>query len=342
MNVHKARQRVIAITDPTGAGEARRQIATLGAAIELDSARAGDLALAVTEAATNIVKHAREGSIVGRIIAHNGISGIEVLALDNGSGISSVRASMRDGHSTSGSPGQGLGALSRITSELEIWSSAAGGTMLRFEIWPKEAGAPRRGATVMGVVCMQKSGETACGDGWAVLENLNRVVVFLGDGLGHGPEAAAAVRGAIATVERHPDLEAAAMMDIVHDALRSTRGAAGAVAVLNLADQQCDFCGVGNISATIRSGGTGHSLVSNNGTLGHHVRRLQSYRYSFPQNALLVAHSDGISTHWDLGKYPGLEARHPSLVAAALFRDHSRGRDDLTVLALRSSARAPA
>ena len=127
MNCYRARQRVIAISDPSGVGEARREIASLGASIGLDPARAGDLALAVTETASNIVKHAREGSIIGRIIAQNGTLGIEVLGLDKGTGISNVGASMRDGHSTSGTPGQGLGALSRISSGMEIWSNASGG-----------------------------------------------------------------------------------------------------------------------------------------------------------------------------------------------------------------------
>ena len=51
-------------------------------------------------------------------------------------------------------------------------------------------------------------------------------------------------------------------------------------------------------------------------------------------------HSDGISTHWDLADYPGLAARHPALIAAVLFRDLSRGRDDATVVALQAAPNA--
>ncbi|MEO8164930.1 MAG: ATP-binding protein [Betaproteobacteria bacterium] len=325
MNVYKAHQRLIPISDPSGVGEARRQIAALAASIQLEESPAGNLALAVTEAATNIVKHAREGTIAARIVTCNGMPGVEVLAIDKGAGISSVHASMRDGHSTMGSAGQGLGALSRVTSGLEIWSSPGGGTIMRFEVWPKTITAPADCSPVTGVVCQEMAGESACGDGWVVLEGRDRVVVFVGDGLGHGPEAAAAVHAAIAAVEKHADVDATTMMDIVHDALRATRGAAGAVAVLKPSSQQCEFCGVGNISAMIRADGTGHSMVSNNGTLGHRVRKLQPFQYAFPPNALFIAHSDGIATHWNLASYPGLESRHPAVVAATLFRDHSRG-----------------
>ena len=43
-------------------------------------------------------------------------------------------------------------------------------------------------------------------------------------------------------------------------------------------------------------------------------------------------HSDGLGTHWDLGTYPGLTARHPGLIASVLYRDFARRRDDVTVI----------
>jgi hypothetical protein len=43
-------------------------------------------------------------------------------------------------------------------------------------------------------------------------------------------------------------------------------------------------------------------------------------------------HSDGLSSHWSLDPYPGLRLRHPALIAAVLYRDFSRHRDDVTVL----------
>jgi len=335
VNFPSSHQRFIAISDPSGAGEARREIATLGASIALGPARAGDLALAVTEAATNIAKHAREGVMVARIMEQGGLLGIEVLAIDRGPGMADPVASMRDGHSTSGTPGQGLGALSRVASNVELWSVAGRGTVLRFEVW-SNGGAPRP-RNPMGVVCRPTPGETACGDGWVVLEQRNRLVAFVGDGLGHGPEAAAATRSAIAAVEKYSQLDAAQIMEAVHAALRASRGAAGAVAVLDTGTGQCDYCGAGNISAAIRAAGKSHSLVSGNGTLGQHVRKLQRFQYPFPAGALLIAHSDGIASHWDLPRYPGLERAHPAIIAAILYRDHCRGTDDATVLALRSA-----
>jgi anti-sigma regulatory factor (Ser/Thr protein kinase) len=332
-----ARQRVMGISDASGVAEARRAVAQLGSTAQFDERAAGELALAVTEAGTNIFKHAREGSIVARILERGGAYGVEVLAIDKGPGIANIGASMRDGHSTAGSPGSGLGALQRMTSDLQVWSRPGAGTLLRFEVWPKSA-APAA-ALVKGVISQEKAGEPVCGDAWSVSQGRGRVVVFVVDGLGHGPDAAAASRAALEAVQKNLHRDAPNLMEAVHGALRPTRGAAAAVALLQPESELCSFCGIGNIAASIRSAGASRSMVSHNGILGHQVRKMQEFQYPFPKGALLIMHSDGIATHWDLAAYPGIESRHPALVSAALFRDHSRLRDDLTVLALRNEGR---
>lgn len=332
-----ARQRVIGISDATGVAQARRAVADLAALLQFDDTVAGELALAVTEAGSNVFKHALSGSIAARILERGGAFGVEVMAIDKGPGMANIAASMRDGHSTAGTPGGGLGALARMTSELEVWSRRGAGTLLRFEVWPK---SPARATDPLptGVISQEKAGEGVCGDGWTVVEGRGRVVVFVVDGLGHGPAAAAAARAAIESVEKNAHREAPEIMDAVHNAMRSTRGGAGAVALLQPESELCVFCGIGNIAASIRGGGVTRSMVSHNGTLGHQVRKVQEFQYPFPKGSLLVMHSDGIATQWDLADYPGLEMRHPAFVSAALFRDYSRGRDDLTVLALRNGA----
>ena len=330
-----ARQQVLPISDASGVADARRAVAALATSLEFGDTAAGEAALAVTEAATNIAKHAREGTIVARILERGGVEGIEVLAIDKGPGMANVAASMRDGHSTAGTAGSGLGALQRIASGLEIWSRPGGGTLLRFEVWPRAA-AQTGAALTAGVICTQKSGEDVCGDSWAVLQGRGRIIVLVVDGLGHGFEAATAARAAIETVQAKAHLDAVNLMDAMHGALRPTRGAAAAIAMLQPQSELCTFCGIGNISASIRSNGASRSMVSQNGTLGHSVRKIQDFQYPFAKGALLLMHSDGLATHWDLAAYPGIEMRHPAMVAAALYRDHSRGRDDLTVLALRN------
>jgi hypothetical protein len=93
------------------------------------------------------------------------------------------------------------------------------------------------------------------------------------------------------------------------------------------------FAGVGNISARIYAGSQGRqNLVSLNGIAGHQCERIQEFSYSWPEDGLLVLHSDGLSTATGLESYPGLAARDPALIAGVLYRDFRRERDDATVV----------
>jgi hypothetical protein len=121
----------------------------------------------------------------------------------------------------------------------------------------------------------------------------------------------------------------------LHAGLRSTRGAAAAVALIDERRGEIRYAGVGNISASILTGDGTRSLVSHNGTLGLQVRKVQEFVYSWPRGALLVAHSDGLATHWKLDQYPGLFRQDPAIVAAMLYRDYARRRDDVSVVVCR-------
>jgi hypothetical protein len=63
---------------------------------------------------------------------------------------------------------------------------------------------------------------------------------------------------------------------------------------------------------------------------------VQELEYEWRQDALLVMHSDGLQSRWSLEPYPGLRLRHPSVIAAVLYRDFRRGHDDTAVVALRN------
>jgi anti-sigma regulatory factor (Ser/Thr protein kinase) len=329
-----SRHQHVALEEASGVAQARRAVARLAALAGLDETTTGKAALAVTEAGTNIVKHARTGWIVARLLQHGSAFGIEILGIDKGPGIVNVQASMRDGHSTAGTLGGGLGALQRISTVFDLWTRPSAGTVVRMEIW-KTAPAADQPLT-LGSVCVEKAGEPICGDAWCVAQGRGNVAVFVVDGLGHGPDAAEAARAAIETVQGNVERSAGDIMDAVHRSLRPTRGAAAALALLQPESELCTFCGIGNVSVSIRDTAGSRSLVSHNGTLGHQIRKLQEFTYPFRADALLVMHTDGVGTRWDLGGYPGIDMRHPAVAAALLYRDFSRGRDDATVLALRN------
>ena len=60
--------------------------------------------------------------------------------------------------------------------------------------------------------------------------------------------------------------------------------------------------------------------------------------YPVPERGLLIMHSDGLQSRWSLEKYAGLVGQHPGVIAGVLYRDYTRGRDDVTVAAVQVSA----
>jgi anti-sigma regulatory factor (Ser/Thr protein kinase) len=332
-------QILLQIDDRTQVGEARRAAVEMAAALGLGDTQAGKVALAVTEAATNIVKHAGTGKILLAPLVRAATVGLEILALDRGPGISNVMASMRDGYSTAGSMGAGLGALSRVSPSFEIYSQPDRGTALRLEIWASAAPPPEAELEV-GAVCLPKAGEEVPGDGWRLEASGDYRTIMVVDGLGHGPNAARAARAATEAFAAHPSATPGALMKICHGALAATRGAAGAAARIELANNHGSFAGVGNIAARVESTGERRQLVSHSGTLGHVLRRVQEFEFTYPAGALLILHSDGLATRWSSADYPGLLGKHAGLIAGVLYRDHNRGTDDVTVVVLKNSAHA--
>ena len=322
---------LFAISHASHVGEARRAALDLAAEVGLDESDAGRLALVVTEAGTNIARHAREGEILLRGLQER--PGVEIHALDRGPGIGNLAESLRDGHSTAGTSGTGLGAMSRLSTSFDVYSRPGKGVALWCEV---TKGARAQPASLdAAAISLAKPGETACGDGWLARGDKDRYVMMVVDGLGHGVEAASAARAARDVVKAHSRRNAVELTDAVHGALRSTRGAAAALAVVKPDADVGEFCGVGNITCVTRVEGKSRSLVSHNGILGHQVRRLQEFAFPFPAQALLIMHSDGLTARWNLDDYPGLESRHPALIAGVLFRDFRRGTDDASVLVAR-------
>jgi anti-sigma regulatory factor (Ser/Thr protein kinase) len=329
--------RLIAVREPSGVGEARRQAAELGRLLAFESTAAGKLALGINEAGMNIVKHARDGLMLLRARHDEGEAAVEVLALDRGGGMTSVAEAMRDGYSTAGSAGTGLGALARLSPDLQIVSHAGKGTALRFAVHGQSTAPKAQSAIRIGAVCVPMAGEAACGDGWAIRQDGAVQTLLVVDGLGHGVAAAAAAHAAIDIALRQgAGLSASALIECLHAGMRATRGAAGAVVVLEPGRARGTMCGLGNIVVAVRNSGVTRRLVSHNGILGHQRRKVQEFGFDFPAGALVIAHSDGLDTRWRLEDYPGLENAHPALIAGVLYRDHERGRDDATVVVVRN------
>jgi anti-sigma regulatory factor (Ser/Thr protein kinase) len=293
--------------------------------------RTDQLTLAVTEAATNLHKHASQGSMLLRIARDGGKPGIEMVTIDAGPGFRDPDTALRDGHSTAGTLGIGLGAIRRLADFCDLYSVPGKGTALVARFWP----APRPDPDTAPYAGMVRpiTGETDCGDVFGAVETEGRLTGVLCDGLGHGPLAATAATEAVAAVLDDPAGEPAALVERAHRRIGHTRG--GALAVVQAADRVVRFAGLGNIAATILANGTRTGMLSVPGIAGHQARTIRQFEYTAPPGAALVLHSDGISGRWDPAALPGLNTRDPLVVAAALFAQAGSRRDDAGVLVLK-------
>jgi anti-sigma regulatory factor (Ser/Thr protein kinase) len=326
---------VNSVRDTSEIGEARRAAVGLAHRKGLSQDIEARIAIVATELATNLLKHAGEGLVAINEFVDSDGSGIELIALDKGPGIADVARSLVDGFSTAGSPGTGLGAVTRVSDSHAIYSRPGIGTvvMARF----LAAGAVPRGALEIGAVIDTYPGESVCGDGWVTMDGRKSDTLLLVDGSGHGPHAAHAAETAARAFADNIDKECVPLVEAIHRALAPTRGAALAVARIDRDARVVRFVGVGNIGAVLANGGEARRMASYNGTAGHVAPRIREFTYPFTGRPLVILHSDGLSARWEIAAYPGLAVGHPSLVAGLLFRHHRRERDDATVVAMRTT-----
>jgi anti-sigma regulatory factor (Ser/Thr protein kinase) len=324
------------VGDASVIGEARRRASEFGRRLGLNESDVGRIAIVATEAATNLVKHTEGGELLVQALAEGELQGVGVLALDRGPGFIDFDVSMRDGTSTIGTAGRGLGAIARLSTCFDIYT-AHGGSALFASIWP-EATPPVRRGMLVGGINVPHPREDVSGDAWALRLHGSRTMILVADGLGHGILAAEAAGEAVGIFGAHSKAAAAEILQRVHQSLRATRGAAVAVIEIDRSRGTMLFAGLGNIAGTVITNGTRRSVVSHHGIAGHAARRIEGFSYPWTSDSVLVLHSDGLSTHWDLAGYPGLLQQHPQLAAAVLYRDFARGRDDTTVVVVKEAA----
>lgn len=316
------------ISDASAVGEARRGAQVLAQSLHLDETIAGRVSIVVTELGNNLMRHAGGGLLlIQHVRAVDGGDQIEVLSLDSGPGMTSIDQCLQDGYSTGGTSGTGLGAVRRLASLFDVYSIAGRGCVVLARVGAGQTAA-------FGGVSTAVRGETVCGDCWRLAMERGRFAALVMDGLGHGENAAAAATIAADAFVASPYDAPEVTMERVHARLSGTRGAAGAC-VLRTEEARLRFTGVGNISVRAFGSGVSQGMPSHNGILGAQVRRIQPFEYDARHHPLLIMHTDGISSRWDLDQYEGLRVRHPAIIAGVLYRDHRRVRDDATILVVR-------
>jgi anti-sigma regulatory factor (Ser/Thr protein kinase) len=293
--------------------------------------RAGEVGIAATELATNLHRHAKRGLMLVRICREGENGGLLLLALDSGPGIKDFAHISRDGESSKGTLGIGLGAVMRLATWYDVYSNA-GGSVIAAAFWTGSELAFRPAAAGF---TRPMTGETVCGDAWASHAQDGRVTVLLADGLGHGELAAVASREAVRTFLAAPDeTDLTVTMQRLDETLRSTRGAAVAISRADRTAGTLTFTGVGNVAVWTDDGERRHALASAPGIVGANAKKIRALQVPLAAHERIVMHSDGLSSKWSLAAYPGLRGRDPHLIAATLLRDAGTHHDDASVVVI--------
>ena len=326
-------QCVCHVASTADVGVARRHAVRIASTTALDETARGRVAVIATELATNLALHAGGGQLLVQCLTCADGDALEILSIDAGAGMADPEKCLRDGYSSGGTHGNGLGAVKRLSDEFDLFSQTNKGTAIVSRVHSRPLSS--KTAWRWGAISTAAPRETVVGDSWRLSATPDGVRVLVADGVGHGPLASEAAEGMAGVFDAAPTAALKTLIERGHAALRSTRGAAVAVASSSIGSNTLSYAGVGNISGVLISrGGATRGLMSHNGTVGAEMRSVQELPYEWTGGDRLIMHSDGIMTRWQLGTYSGLGLRHPALMAAILFRDFLRGKDDATVVVL--------
>ena len=173
--------------------------------------------------------------------------------------------------------------------------------------------------------------EVVSGDAWHVDWTAAGCRIAVVDGLGHGPDAAAAAARAGAVLAAAPHASPGEALRLCHDALRGTRGAAVGIAAIEPALGLLTFAGVGNVEARLVAGRRTLRLPSSRGIVGAVLPTLRPLQAALEPGWLLILHSDGVSDRFDLQEIPAASG-DPQRLADAILARWGRATDDATVV----------
>ncbi|OSP54380.1 ATP-binding protein [Pseudoruegeria sp. SK021] len=326
----------IEIDDRSAIAALRRLARRYATSIDLPERRLEEMAIVVTEAATNVLRYAERGRALIEVIHAPGVEKIVLVFTDHGPGIGDMDRMFQDGESSSGSAGLGLSAIRRLSDTFDIFSSAADGTTIVCT-FDRQNSPPNAAVLDIEGLRVCHPAESVCGDDWMLRQTPEATDVLVCDGLGHGSRAAEAAAELIQGATNHAADPAATITALSAD-LVGHRGAVAAMIRIHMADLTMAYSALGNI-ATLCIGATGiRRLAVRDGRIGGQATHGFEDTIQLAPGDILILHSDGLKTLRDKNFAPGLLGRSPLLIAAFLLDRAFRGRDDASIVVARLKA----
>lgn len=332
----------IAIEEEADVILAGRQVKAALSELDFEASAIEEIALVVHELASNIVKHAGEGSIALVPRSANGRTGFEVRARDSGPGIADVDQAVVDGYSTTGTLGGGLGAVHRLMDDVVI--NSAPGSDVGVQIVATRWQDPSRSnqqvpPLAIGAATRPKPGRTQNGDAFLIEHGAGQSLVGIIDGLGHGREAHRASSEAQQHVRSHSSQPLSDLFAGVGRVCRGNRGVVMLLARFNWDAAEVTLGSVGNITLRVCHSTESRHLVSKRGVLGANAPSPKIAAWEWEPSSVMVLHSDGLTSRWSCDDVSLRDGRPVTVTANALLRSLSSADDDATVLVIRGTDR---
>lgn len=93
------------------------------------------LVTAASELARNTLDHGKGGQMVIDVVENLSKTGLQLVFEDQGPGIPDIQAALRDGFTTGGGMGLGLGGSKRLVNDFDIQSGPGQGTRITVVRW---------------------------------------------------------------------------------------------------------------------------------------------------------------------------------------------------------------
>lgn len=347
MDITRDQIQEIKISNQSDIGLCRRKGVSFAKKIGFDDVKSGEIAIIITEMITNVIKHGGGKGLftMSKISGKTNSAGIELICCDHGSGISDFNNAIKDGYSQKNSLGLGLGAIRRLSDEIEVNPAYIENTeekqynyCIRTRKWMQEKKyrVPNK-KLEHGALSRPKPGETLNGDDYVFLNISEDVSIgAVIDGLGHGKEAHLASSLAKETIIKHAELPLDLIIKKTHDSIKGTRGVTLGIIKIDTQNNKIFFSGIGNIEGNILSKEGKKNLLSYGGILGHNIRTPRIFEFTYNKGDIVYMFSDGITARWD---YRDIDwTLSPQKNTEYIFNKFSRLNDDATILIIRCIA----
>ena len=330
----------IEISQDVDVSRARQVAKAIAVSVGFDEKVKEEVAIAVSELASNLLRHAKHGHLTLTPLHAAARAGIQVESADGGPGIADVERAMTDGFSTAGSLGCGLGAVNRLMDEFEITTPCrkGGGTRIICRRWVHASAPAVRSCPLdCGAATRAYPGKEVNGDAFVIEPWDETMLVGVIDGVGHGPLAHQAAQAARKYVEDHARQPLKAIFQGVGRVCHASQGVVMALAALDWARPRLTFASVGNVEARLFGTSERANFIVRRGVIGLSAPDPVVTDHLWQPTNLLVLHSDGLQSRWRWEDFSHFQEAPATVLAQQMLERLARDNDDATVLVVKGA-----